>query len=199
MAELAEKYLRVYSLEEINTLPLFSFRGKIHIIRTAEETEKAVEELSSCGLLGFDTETRPSFKRGVRYAPALVQLASENEVYIFQLTEYPLEEKLASLLASPCIIKSGVSVSEDVRDLRRVHEFTPQMFLDLGQVSQKCGMQTHGLRNLAANLLGVRISKSVRCSNWGKKDLSEQQIQYAATDAWVSREIHKAMYKLNII
>ncbi|MGE4293980.1 MAG: 3'-5' exonuclease domain-containing protein 2, partial [Desulfovibrio sp.] len=102
------------------------------------------------------------------------------------------------LLASKDVVKSGVAVNDDIIGLKKLCKFKHEAFVDLGQISQQVKMQTHGLRNLSANLLGFRVSKGAQCSNWARDPLSPKQIEYAATDAWISRELYIAFQKLGL-
>lgn len=181
---------RALNKEEINLLPIRAYGGEICLIRTEEELDRALNLLWKEKVLGFDTETRPVFTRGKSGNPALLQLGGENCVFLFQLTHVPFGEALADLLADPHIIKTGVAVRDDLRALARLHEFTPGGAVDLAHLARARGVQAQGLRSLAAALLGFRISKSAQCSNWEKEELSPRQLLYAATDAWVGRELY---------
>ncbi len=200
VVEIPEEHLRAFTKEEINALPLSRYEGPVHVVRTEKQREAAVKALRGDPLLGFDTETRPVFKKGRKpNPPSLIQLASATDVYIFQINLLPMDNGLLDLLSDKTVIKTGVSVHDDIIGLKKLAPFKPANFIDLGEVSQKNKMQTHGLRNLAANLLGFRISKSAQCSNWAKEKLTKQQVAYAATDAWVSREIYLAMHELGLV
>ncbi|OEU68881.1 MAG: 3'-5' exonuclease [Desulfovibrio sp. S3730MH75] len=188
--QLPEKYKRKFTKAEINELPLRQYEGPIKLIDCEDDVPEIINEISESGLLGFDTETRPVFRKGISYPPSLIQLATRDCVYLLHLNHIPLCDEIKKLLSSASIIKTGVAVINDVKELRQVSHFEGRGFVDLGDLARSLEMQTNGLRNLAANLLGFRISKGVQCSNWGRKDLSPQQISYAATDAWVSREIY---------
>ena len=198
--EIPEQYLRAFPSEEINALPMGRYEGPIRLVRTEKQLVQAVRELQQESLLGFDTESRPVFRKGqVQPPPSLLQLAGEHEVYIFQLADLPLGDIFLDLIEDASIIKSGVSVRDDLLALQRLTEFEPGGFIDLGNISSKFQMQTHGLRNLTANLLGFRISTAAQCSNWGRSRLSAQQINYAATDAWISRELYVAFQRLGMV
>ncbi len=200
VVEIPEEHLRAYPKEEINALPLRRYEGPVHVVRTRKQRDAAIKVLRSETLLGFDTETRPVFKKGRKpNPPSLIQLAGEEDVYVFQINLLPMDNGLLDLLADKKVIKTGVSVHDDIVGLNKLAKFKAANFIDLGEVSQKHQMQTHGLRNLAANLLGFRISKSVQCSNWAKETLTKQQVAYAATDAWVSREIYLAMHDMGLV
>lgn len=197
--QVSEKYKKKFTKDEINELPLRQYEGPIRLIDTEEEVPEAIEELCRCKLLGFDTETRPVFRKGVSYPPSLIQLATDDCVYLLHLNHIALSDYIKNLLASADIIKTGVAVINDVKELRQVSQFEGKGFVDLGDLARSLEMQTNGLRNLAANLLGFRISKGVQCSNWGRKELTPQQITYAATDAWVSREIYLKFQEMGVL
>lgn len=197
--QIPEKYKKKFTKEEINDLPLRQYEGPIKLIDSEEDVPAAINEISRCSLLGFDTETRPVFRKGVSYPPSLIQLATDDCVYLLHLNHIQLSECIKKLLSCADIIKTGVAVINDVKELRQVSSFEGRGFVDLGDLARSLEMQTNGLRNLAANLLGFRISKGVQCSNWGRKELTPQQIAYAATDAWVSREIYLKFQNLGVL
>ena len=181
------------SREEINRLPLAAYRGPIHVVRARPQMLAAIRELRREPLLGFDTEKRPSFTKGESHPPALLQLAGRQDVYIFQLHILGLPSELTDLLANGHIIKAGVAIGRDLQELRQMTEFEPRGVVDIGACAMKSGMKHHGLRGLAAVLLGCRISKGAQLTNWERPDLPGPALQYAATDAWVSRRIYEAM------
>lgn len=199
MRKLEPRHLRKISSEEINALPLWRYDGPIELVRTAGELVRAVTHMEKETVLGFDTETRPSFSKGKSYPPALIQIACHDVVFLIQLTWLPFGEPLAALLANDDIIKTGVAIRDDIRELQRVYNFQDAGVVDLGEIARDSGLETHGLRNLAANFLSLRISKAVRCSNWSNKELGKQQMLYAATDAWISRELHLCMSALGLM
>lgn len=198
-AEMPEENKRAFTTEEIGLLPLTAFVGKIVLVECDRQLHQAMHVLHEEELLGFDTETRPIFKKGVIPPPALLQLAGHKNVYIFQLPKLQDKAMLTELLASRHIIKSGVSVRDDLKGLKQHFEFTERRFVDLGEVAKKLGMLTHGLRNLTANLMGLRISKGAQCSNWAREALSTKQIVYAATDAWISRELYLKFAEMGVL
>lgn len=183
--------------DEINERPMRKYEGKVHLIRSESELTDAVSRLERESILGFDTETRPAYRKGESYLPALLQLAGENEAFIFQLKFTGLPQPLLAILANPNIIKAGVSLNHDIIELRTLAQFEPAGFVDIGNLAKKNGIQNHGLRGLAAVLLGFRISKSAKTSNWASNDLTPSQIIYAATDAWVGRELYLEMRRIN--
>lgn len=185
----AEK--RSISKAEINDLPLIAWEGEIRILETAEAMEAAVADLIHESHLGFDTETRPTFKKGDYYPPALIQLAAEDCVYLFRICKIKSLAPLLTLLESPDILKTGVAIKDDVKELRAMEDFQPGGFVEIADITIKLGYENRGLRALAGLLLGGRISKAAQVSNWARPELDPKQIRYAATDAWISREIYR--------
>ncbi|PIE57530.1 MAG: 3'-5' exonuclease [Desulfobulbus propionicus] len=183
--------------EEINALPLARWEGPIHIVSNQTQLQAAVKTLRTTNLLGFDTETRPTFRKGQSYPPALLQLADGQSVFLFKLYQLGIPKALTDILSNQQTIKVGVAVGFDTVQLQQIHPFLPQGFIDLADISRHLGMQHHGLRGLAAVTLGIRISKSVRTTNWAAPDLSAKQIRYAATDAWISRAVYSRLMEIH--
>lgn len=176
--------------EEINNMPLRYWDGDVKIIRTAAQWKAAEKEMREDGVLGFDTETRPTFRKGKLNAPALIQIATARTVYLTQLGWLPFGALQAEILSDPQVIKAGVGIGDDMKALARVWEFEPGGIVDLAHVAKNGNLPSQGLRTLAASLFGWRISKGSQCSNWSVRQLSPRQIAYAATDAWIGREIY---------
>ena len=187
------------SKTEINSLPLRYYNGPIRIIQTAEQAKDACTILIKEKLLGFDTETRPAFNKGQSYLPSLLQLAGTKVVYLFQLSKCGLPDSITNLLSNVNIIKSGVAIDQDLIELQQILNFKPGGFIDLGDIARSNGLPHHGLRGLAAFLLNFRISKSSRTSNWSANQLTKKQIKYAATDAWLGRELYLKYKQINVI
>jgi len=182
--------------EQINAHPIRKYQGPIHLIQRSEQVEQAVRQLEKEKVLGFDTETRPTFRVGQRHPPSVLQLAGEQAVYIFQLRHCRFSRALGRLLANPKIVKAGVAWDRDVRELNKLAPFKPAGFVDLGKLAKRAGCMNHGLRGLATLLLEFRVSKNLRTSNWAKRTLARAQIKYAATDAWVGRELYYKLQQL---
>ena len=168
--------------EEIERLEQASFPGRIHLIDTVgSEFNKAVSYLKSQKVIGFDTETRPCF---------LLQLSGKEHAFLFRINHMGLPKKLSSLLASNRVIKVGAAVTDDIRGLQKYQEFTPRAFVDLQKMVGDYGIQDRSVKKMTAIILGFRISKAQQLSNWEAETLSESQMKYAATDAWVCREMY---------
>ena len=186
----SEALARKISKEAINQLPLIAWEGTIEILTTVEQMQDAVETLQCESILGFDTETRPSFKKGDYYPPALVQLATANCVYLFRICKISSFKPLLPLLEATDILKVGVGIHEDVKQLCAVEQFSAAGFVEIATITDSIGYANRGLRALAALLLGGRISKAAQVSNWARQELDRKQVRYAATDAWISRAIY---------
>jgi len=197
MAEQEEnEFVPSITREEINALPLRSYEGRIHLIRSHRELKDALVVIKAEEVLGFDTETKPAFKKGTSHLPALIQMATSQAAYLFQVRFLDFPNDLLKIFSSAHILKAGVALYDDIKDLKRLAPFDPAGFIDLSVMATEKGISSNGLRALTAYLLGFRISKAAKISNWAKDKLSEAQISYAATDAWVSREIYLALQKL---
>ncbi len=192
-------YTRKLSKDDINSLPIVRYEGEVRLVRDEESLQSALEDLTQQIVLGFDTETKPSFRKGKLNPPALIQLASESTVYLVQLTWIPFNADLANLLSNPNILKVGVSIHDDIRELQKIYPFKAQGIVDLGVIASKNKLETKGLRNLAANLFDYRITKGPQCSNWNVHELSQRQISYAATDAWIGRKVFLRMKELGMV
>ncbi len=174
----------------INKLPLYRYDGPIEIVSSPSDVDRAVKILTKENLLGFDTESQPSFKRGVTHLPSLIQLAAKDVVFIFQLHLIEGMSAFAPLFENSQILKAGVGINDDLMRLKKMAPFNESGFVEISHITDRLVISNKGLRGLAGYLLGVRISKNMQLSNWGQKDLTHSQIIYAATDAWISREIY---------
>jgi ribonuclease D len=181
------------SKQDLLDLPLLHFPGKIHVVNDEVQMELALESISDEAMLGFDTETRPSFKRGEKHQVALLQLSTEDHAFLFQLHDLGLPESIKNLLTDPSVLKIGVAIHDDIKALQEKSEFEPQGFVELAELARRFGIITTGLRNLTGIFLKSRISKRFQLSNWDRKKLDEHQQLYAATDAWVCLEIYQQL------
>lgn len=181
------------SNDELAELPLSSFEGIIHVIEQPEDVEFACEYLGRQTIIGFDTETRPAFKKGQVYPVSLLQLSTSDQAFLFRINKIGLPIGLIKILSSPKILKMGVAIRDDIKILQRIVPFKPGGFIELQDLVKNYGIENFSLKKLSAIILGFRISKSARLSNWDAPELTEQQLIYGATDAWVSCEIYKQL------
>jgi ribonuclease D len=185
--------------EQINELPLGQYDGPVEIIVEDDHLEGVVEELHEQPILGFDTETRPSFRKGEKYPVALLQLAVPHKVYLIRISHTTFTSDLASLFERPDLKKVGISIKDDIRDLQLLNEFNPAGVVELNNVASKLEINHAGVRRLSAIFLGMRVSKSQQTSNWANPEYSEKQIRYAATDAWVCLEIYNKLQNKGLV
>ncbi|MDD7318189.1 MAG: 3'-5' exonuclease [Prevotella sp.] len=182
----------------IPALPRVLFEGRIITILTAGETEKAVDYLLSKPILGIDTETRPSFKRGITHKVSLLQVSTSDTCFLFRLNHTDLTPALIRLLEDKNVPKVGLSLNDDIHALQRRKPFEPGYFIDLQKHVNEIGIEDMSLQKLYANLIGKRISKSQQLSNWENDVLKENQKLYAATDAWACIVLYEEIVRLKI-
>lgn len=179
--------------EEVNNLPLTYYEGKIVLIQDQDKIKEAVEEINQHKVIGFDTETRPTFTKGQFYHISLVQLAIPDKVFLFRINHSTFAKPLIDLMANKNILKVGVGLRDDVIGLQKLQDFEPGGFKELHDYVVDLGVRNTGLRKLAAILLSIRISKGQQTSNWENTKLSYNQLRYAATDAWVCLEMYNIL------
>jgi ribonuclease D len=176
--------------EEINNLPLKTFEGKASVISDPSTLPKIVKEIEKHKVVGFDTETRPSFKKGQLYQTSLLQLAIPRKAFLIRINQTGVTEDIVRLFSNEQVIKVGVGIRDDLKALRKHREFEPASCYDLSTLAKQAGLQVESVKKLTALLLGFRISKGAQTSNWEASTLTQKQIEYAATDAWVCLELY---------
>lgn len=179
--------------EELSALPLKAFEGKVQVITDASNFDKVLREIEKHPVIGFDTETRPSFTKGQSFKVALLQLATPQKAFLIRMHHTGLTDEITSIFENPGIIKAGVAIRDDIKALQKIKRFHPTAFVELATMSKEAGLQVESVKKLTGLLLGFRISKSAQTSNWEAATLTEKQIEYAATDAWVCLEIYKKL------
>ena len=177
-------------------MPQVAYPGVITVVDTIRSARDAVDYLSSLKLVGFDTETKPAFKRGIINRTALLQLASPERAFLFRLNIIGMPDFLCGFLADRNVVKVGLSVKDDFSSLRRHCAFVPESFVELQEYVAEIGIEEKGLQRMYALLFGKRISKSQQLSNWEAETLSDGQCQYAAIDAWACVEIYNYLGEL---
>lgn len=185
-----------YDKSQIAALPRVLFEGRIIVVFTEKEAEKAVEYLMKQSVLGFDTETRPTFKKGNMHMVALLQVATHDTCFLFRLNRLGLPDALIWLLEDRHITKVGLSLQDDLRMLNLRRRFTPGTFVELQKEVKNIGIEDNSLQKIYANLFGQKISKGQQLSNWEADTLSEAQQRYAATDAWACIMIHEEVARM---
>ena len=185
-----------YDKAQISSLPVAQFPGRIIVILTPGETEKAVRYLLSQPILGFDTETRPSFKRGHQHKVSLLQVSTPDTCFLFRLNHTGLTPALINLLEDRTVKKIGLSWHDDVNSLNKIGEFKTGSFIDIQDLVRELGIEDLSLQKLYANLFNQKISKRQQLSNWEADILSDKQKMYAATDAWACIMIYEEIIRL---
>jgi len=184
-------YKETISKEELEELPFFSYEGEIVVVDSKEKLKDSVEYLSRFSFLGFDTETKPSFKKGHINHVALLQLSTHERAFLFRLNKQELPKKIISILANPSILKAGIAIRDDVKVLQAKTKFVPSGFIELQDEAKSRGIECFSLKKMTGIVLGVRISKAQQLSNWEADELTEPQLRYAATDAYLSYKIYE--------
>ena len=195
---LPSELLRHVSREEINALPIRRYEGPMAVIAEPHELASAMDDILQETLVGFDTETRPAFRPGESYPPSLAQVATARAVYLFQVRHAQIAAAVARLLSEERIVKAGVSMADDLKALKKIVPFEEKSIVDVGKLAQRHGLKQSGVRNLAGLFLGFRIPKGAKTTNWSRSKLTEQQIVYAATDAWACRELYLRFEELGL-
>jgi ribonuclease D len=190
---------RAITKEALAALPIRRYEGEVVLTATPAELERAMEEIRAESVAGFDTETRPAFRKGESYLPSLIQVATARTVYLFPLSRLDCSTAAGELLGSPAIVKAGIGLQYDLSQLKRLFPFDAAAVVDLGEIAKRHGLQQSGVRNLAGLFLGFRIPKGAQTSNWASPRFSEQQLRYAATDAWACRELYLRFEQLGML
>jgi ribonuclease D len=190
---------RSISKEALAELPIRRYEGRTILVTMDADAAAAAADFATETVVGFDTETRPAFHKGESYLPSLVQLATANAVYLFQLRRSEFFPLLQHVMENAALVKAGVAIADDLRTLKQVIPFAEQNMIDLGIAARNAGFQQTGVRNLSGICLGYRIAKGAKTTNWAARDLTPVQIAYAATDAWASRELYLALKRQGVI
>jgi len=197
-----EDLIKHITVEELKKYPKQVFQGKVYLVENEESASKAIDYLSKFEYVGFDTESRPVFKKGFKNENpiALMQLSTWNTAYLFRINKIGIPLDLQFFLEDPTILKVGSAVKGDLNKIGElVDNFCPNGFVDLQDIAEKNEIVSKGLKKLAAILLGFRISKKQQLTNWEAPRLDKGQISYAATDAWVSYKVYQEFLKRNMV
>ena len=185
------RYFQLIDEEFLKTLPVKSFDGNIHLIDEPGKLDSIKKILLKESVLGFDTETKPSFKKGKYNKVAMLQLATDKSAYLIRLNKVILPGFIIKIMEDPGVTKVGVAIKDDLRSLCKIKPFNPDGFVELQEFVKEYGIEDNGLKKLVANVLGFRISKKNQTSNWEREVLTEEQLRYAATDAWTCLRIYR--------
>ena len=179
--------------EDLRSLPLLAFEGEVYALNTEDECNEAIKELRRFNVVGFDTEKKPTFNKGEYNLTAMVQLSTMKNAYLFRLNNMGYPTALFDYMSDASILKLGISIDDDLKDLNKARQFNPQNFTDLNDVVRELGMKHMGVKKLAAVFLESRISKNQQVSNWENEALTPAQLKYAATDAWICLAIYEKL------
>ncbi len=182
--------------ETINTMPLVSFEGRIKVVDNLWDIEKAAISLEKCSIIGIDTETRPSFRKGEVHLVSLLQLATDEVSYLFRLNKVGLTPSIVRLLENPKLLKIGLSLKDDFLMLKKRASFNPEGYIELQEYVSAFGIEEKSLQKIYAILFGEKISKGQRLSNWDAEQLTIAQQEYAAIDAWACLKIYHKLEEL---
>lgn len=180
----------------ISNLPKVLFSGRIVVVTTENDADKAVDFLLAQPILGVDTETRPAFKKGINHKVALLQVATHDICFLFRLNYTGITASILKLLEDTTVPKIGLSLHDDIMSMHRRADFRPGNFIDLQKHVGEIGIEDLSLQKLYANFFGQKISKAQRLSNWEADILTQQQKNYAATDAWACIMLYEELQKL---
>jgi len=179
--------------DEIKNYSIEKFPGKIFVIEKEEDVAAAYLYLKNKKIIGFDTESKPTFKKGVTSKVSLIQFSTENQAFLFRINKIGFKEEIIHLMSSKKIKKIGIAINDDIKALQKIKNFEVNNIIDLNQLALKLGFESIGAVKLSILILGFSISKSVRLSNWEKESLTMPQIEYAATDAWICNMIYNKL------
>ncbi len=188
-----------YSKEEVNGLPLLKYEGEVVVVNRLLDLKSCIKEIDQYDIVGIDTESKPAFRKGEYNPISLIQIATPDKVFLLRINKTGFDQELVDYLKDPTYTKIGIGMTDDIRDLRKLKNFDPQGFVDLSKVAERIGLTKLGARNMVATLFHHRISKSQQTSNWENETLTESQISYAATDAWICLKIYNKFSEKNLI
>lgn len=178
------------SKEDIKELPLLRYEGNIVLVETLDQLKNALKEIERYDMIGFDTEAKPAFTKGQYNPVSLLQIATEEQVYLIRINKTGFTERLARLFSNEEMLKVGISIRDDIKDLQYLRPFTPASIVEVNDLAGELQIEQQGVRNLSAIFLNGRVSKNQQVTNWENEQLTASQQVYAATDAWVCYAIY---------
>jgi ribonuclease D len=183
------------SKEEVNELPIVIFGGEVRVIDHEDKMSEAIQILRQHNMVGIDTETKPSFKKGLLHKVSLLQISTEDICFLFRLNKIVFPKELGDFLSDKSVKKIGLALKDDFNGLNKHLRFKPENIVDLQSIVKSYGILELGLQKIFAIVFNQKISKSQRLTNWESPELTEQQQRYAATDAWAALMIYKQLMK----
>ena len=181
-----------------NIFEMISFPGQIHLIQNDQQLQIGIDKLNEAQFLAFDTETRPAFKKGQVYQVALLQLATDSEAFVVRLNKIQRIDLIRPIFEKKSIVKVGLAIKEDIRQLQKRFQFSPENFIDLQTLAKTKGLKNMGLKGMTEEVLGATITKGPKTTNWEAADLTDRQILYAATDAWISLKLFQQINAVKV-
>jgi ribonuclease D len=181
------------SFLDTSSFNFLTFPGQIHQITSDDQLSLLTEQLQTITELGFDTETRPSFKKGEVYQVALLQLSTETDAYLIRLHNIKNFSLFRTLFESQQVVKAGVAIRDDLKQLQKRFQFTPSRFVELQDLAKSKGLKNFGLKGMAEEVLGATITKGPKTTNWEASELTDRQLVYAATDAWIGLKLYQKL------
>ena len=181
-------------MSESSTLEFLNFPGRIHLITSNTELNDVLSHLEAAEAFGFDTETRPAFRKGEVYQVALLQLATETDAFVVRLHRVNAYEIFRRIFENENVLKVGLAIRDDLKQLQNRFRFEPKNFVELQSLAKAKGLENFGLKGMAEEVLGKTISKGPKTTNWEAAELTDRQIMYAATDAWVGLQIYRKLF-----
>jgi ribonuclease D len=178
---------------EQSTFEFLSFPGKIHLITNDHDLNQISGQLKSATEFGFDTETKPAFKKGEVYKVALLQLATETDAFLIRLHQVNNYSVFKAIFENKAVIKAGVAIRDDIKQLQKRFQFDPQNFVELQDLAKSKGLKNFGLKGMTESVLHSTITKGPKTTNWEARELTDRQQLYAATDAWIGLKLYKKM------
>ncbi len=193
--------MHVVSIDKqaVNEMPRVTFPGRIHVISAISQVRSAVNALRTAPIVGFDTETRPSFRRGERHSIALLQLSTDSDAFLFRINKTGIPQPLKQYLEDPQSIKVGLSTPDDFHQLASVCDFHPAGFIELQDLVKQYSISDMSLQKIYAILFQHKISKGQQLTNWEAPQLTDAQQAYAAIDAWACQRIYRHLRDGNFI
>ena len=169
------------------------FTGKITVINNDSDVLPALLSLRQTKIIGFDTETKPSFRKGEVYSVSLLQLSSETEAFLFRLLHLNDHSPFIPFFEDEGIVKAGVAIRDDIKGLQKLFPFSPKGFIELADLAKINQLKNFGLKGMTEEVLGLTLSKRAKLTNWETQEFTHEQKIYAATDAWIGREIYLSL------